>query len=139
MCPSFQVSGNSHLSTGGRVKLLVAAVQRPAPGSPARPTLAEAMELCVSCKGCKRECEANVDMALIRLNIWPSVLRGEGLRLRDRLFAHTPRWLHRAPWLKPLIRWRKPQSPTGPLERALDRTQRQTPTSRASTSAVHFL
>jgi Fe-S oxidoreductase len=32
----------------------------------ADPVLAEAMDLCVACKGCKRECEANVDMALIK-------------------------------------------------------------------------
>ena len=107
MCPSFQVSGNSHLSTGGRVRLLKAALSSDLPQEALRdPTLAEAMALCVSCKGCKRECEANVDMALIKVEYLAQRVAREGLRLRDRLFAHTPRWLHRAPWLKPLIRWR---------------------------------
>jgi Fe-S oxidoreductase len=70
------------------------------------PTLADAMDLCVSCKGCKRECEANVDMALIKVEYRAQRAAQEGVRLRERLLAHTPRWLHRAPWLKPLIRWR---------------------------------
>ncbi len=111
MCPSFQVSGNAHLSTGGRVRLLKAALSSDLTQEALRdPTLAEAMELCVSCKGCKRECEANVDMALIKVEYLAQRVAREGLRLRDRLFAHTPHWLHRAPWLKPLIRWRNRSS-----------------------------
>ncbi len=107
MCPSFQASGNPHLSTGGRVRLLKAALSNDLPQAALRdPTLAEAMELCVSCKGCKRECEANVDMALIKVEYQAQRAAQEGVRLRARLLAHTPRWLHRAPWLKPLIRWR---------------------------------
>ena len=67
MCPSFQVSGNPNLSTGGRVRLLKAALSSDLTEQAlAEPALAEAMELCVACKGCKRECEANVDMALIK-------------------------------------------------------------------------
>ena len=67
MCPSFQVSGNPSLSTGGRVRLLKSALgSDPVAAALADPELAQAMDLCVACKGCKRECEANVDMALIK-------------------------------------------------------------------------
>lgn len=107
MCPSFQISGNPNLSTGGRVRLLKAALSSDLTQEALRdPTLAEAMELCISCKGCKRECEANVDMALIKVEYLAQRAATDGVRLRERLFAYTPRWLHRAPWLKPLIRWR---------------------------------
>lgn len=107
MCPSFQVSGNLHLSTGGRVRLLKTALSNDLPEEALRdPTLAEAMDLCISCKGCKRECEANVDMALIKVEYRAQQVAREGVRLRERLFAHMPRWLHRSPWIKPLIRWR---------------------------------
>ncbi|MCP5196016.1 MAG: (Fe-S)-binding protein [Gammaproteobacteria bacterium] len=107
MCPSFQVSGNPHLSTGGRVRLLKAALSNDLTQEALRnPTLTEAMDLCVSCKGCKRECEANVDMALIKVEYLAQRAAREGVHLRERLFAHTPRWLHRVPWLKSLIRWR---------------------------------
>ncbi len=107
MCPSFQVSGNPNLSTGGRVRLLKAALSNDLTQEAlCDPTLTEAMELCVSCKGCKRECEANVDMALIKVEYRAQQVAREGVRLRERLLAHMPRWLHRSPWLKPLIRWR---------------------------------
>lgn len=107
MCPSFRVSGNENLSTGGRVRLLKAALNSElVEQALADPLLAEAMALCVSCKGCKRECEANVDMPLIKTEFLAQRASREGLSLRSRLFGHTPRWLHRAPWLKTLVRWR---------------------------------
>lgn len=106
MCPSFRVSGNVHLSTGGRVRLLKAALNSDLPDQAmADPLLSEAMALCVACKGCKRECEANVDMPLIKAEFLAQRADREGFSLRSRLLAHTPRWLHRAPWLKALIRW----------------------------------
>lgn len=107
MCPSFKVSGNPHLSTGGRVRLLKAALRGdPVETALADPGLAQAMDLCVACKGCKRECEANVDMALIKAEYLAQRAAREGWGLRSRLFAHAPRWLHRAPWLRVPIRWR---------------------------------
>jgi Fe-S oxidoreductase len=53
------------------------------------------MDLCVGCKGCKRECESNVDMALIRTEYLAQRARRNGVGLRARLFAALPRWLHR--------------------------------------------
>lgn len=107
MCPSYRITGNEHFSTGGRVQLLKAALNNELPDRAlADPTLAEAMDLCVSCKGCKRECEANVDMPLIKVEYLAQRAARQGLSWRSQLFGHTPRWLHQASWLKPLIRWR---------------------------------
>lgn len=107
MCPSYRISGNANLSTGGRVRLLKAALNSElADSALADPTLAEAMDLCVSCKGCKRECEANVDMPLIKAEYLAQRAARNGFSLRSRLFAYTPHWLHRAPWLKTLVQWR---------------------------------
>lgn len=107
MCPSFQISGNPNLSTGGRVRLLKAALSSDlADRALADPVLAQAMDLCVACKGCKRECEANVDMALIKAEYLAQRTAGQGLGIRPRLFAHLPRWLHRYRWLGHLVRWR---------------------------------
>jgi Fe-S oxidoreductase len=107
MCPSYRVSGNTNLSTGGRVRLLKAALNSELTDTAlADPSLVEAMDLCVSCKGCKRECEANVDMPLIKAEYLAQRAAQHGFSLRSRLFAATPQWLHQAPWLKTLIQWR---------------------------------
>jgi glycerol-3-phosphate dehydrogenase subunit C len=80
MCPSFRVTGDAALSTGGRVRLLKAALttNTAEPNATAQaqtcgldaaladPSLARAMDLCLAIKGCKRDCENNVDMALIK-------------------------------------------------------------------------
>ncbi|MCC6076314.1 (Fe-S)-binding protein [Pseudomonas sp. GCM10022188] len=107
MCPSFRVSDNPNLSTGGRVRLLKAALNSElAEQALADPALAEAMDLCVACKGCKRECEANVDMPLIKAEYLAQRAAREGVSWRSQLFAHSPRWLHAAPWLRALVRRR---------------------------------
>ena len=107
MCPSYRVSGNPNLSTGGRVKLLKAALSQDQDSQPLlAPELQQAMDLCVSCKGCKRECESNVDMPLIKAEYLAQRRQQQGLSLRSRLFAQLPKWLFKAPWLRYLIQWR---------------------------------
>lgn len=107
MCPSYRVSGNPNLSTGGRVKLLKEALNSDlAEAALADPLLAEAMALCVSCKGCKRECEANVDMPLIKAEYLAQKAARDGLSWRSQLLGHMPRWLHQVPLMKKLVHWR---------------------------------
>ncbi len=107
MCPSYKVSENPNLSTGGRVRLLKAALSNNLPEAAlADPELAEAMALCVACKGCKRECEANVDMALIKAEYQAQKVAREGLGLRARLFAFLPHWLHHSRLTAQLVRLR---------------------------------
>ena len=51
----------------------------------------EALALCVSCKGCKRECPTGVDMAKIKLE-WQHRQNGiRGVGLRERVLAALPR------------------------------------------------
>ena len=107
MCPSYRVSGNPMYSTGGRVRMLKAALgEDMTEQALAKPVLAEAMELCVACKGCKRECENNVDMALIKAEYMAQKHARQGLSRRSKLFAETPRWLHEKPWMGALVRLR---------------------------------
>lgn len=107
MCPSYRIGGNPELSTGARVRLLKAALNGELGTTPfIDPQLAEAMELCVSCKGCKRECENNVDMARIKIEYLAQANAVTGLSLRARLFSGLPRWLHRTAWLGRLLKLR---------------------------------
>ena len=53
--------------------------------------VAEVLELCVSCKACKRECPAGVDMARMKAEVLHLRNARRGIPLRDRLFASLPR------------------------------------------------
>ncbi len=107
MCPSFRITGNPNLSTGGRVRLLKRALNADSAQTLLDDRLlAEAMDQCIACKGCKRECENNVDMALIKAEYLAQRNARQGLSWRSRLFAHLPRWLHRHSWLGYAVRWR---------------------------------
>ena len=89
MCPSFRVTGKAELSTGGRVRLLKAALNGGLGSSPfIDPNLGEAMDLCVACKGCKRECENEVDMAMIKIEYLAQRLQETRPGLRTRILAN---------------------------------------------------
>jgi Fe-S oxidoreductase len=103
MCPSFRISDNPLLSTGGRVRLLKAALNSDAPLDAFDEAQLEAtMDLCLACKGCKRECENEVDMAMIKIEYLAQRHARHKVPLRTRLFARLPRLMARFK-LRPLI------------------------------------
>ncbi len=64
MCPSYRVTRDEKHSTRGRAKLLVEMFQgESTPQTWRNPDVHEALELCLSCKGCKVDCPTGVDMA----------------------------------------------------------------------------
>jgi glycerol-3-phosphate dehydrogenase subunit C len=120
MCPSYKVSHNPNLSTGGRVRLLKAALSSDFVDQALDDqALAEAMDLCVSCKGCKRECENNVDMPLIKAEYLAQRAHKHGFSYRSYILAYTPHWLHDFPILKSFIRWRNKSALLSKLTHAL--------------------
>ncbi|WP_269855610.1 FAD-binding and (Fe-S)-binding domain-containing protein [Streptomyces sp. RPT161] len=64
MCPSFRVTGEERHSTRGRARLLheMLAGEVVADGWRS-PEVREALDLCLSCRGCRSDCPAGVDMA----------------------------------------------------------------------------
>jgi Fe-S oxidoreductase len=81
--------------TRGRANTLRLALTGQIPGGIASAEVQEAMSLCVSCKGCKRECPTGVDMARMKIEVLAARNAAEGVPLKDRLVATLPRW---APW-----------------------------------------
>src|SRR3990172_10298108 len=55
----------------------------------------ETLELCVSCKACRRECPTGVDMAKMKIEVVHQRHRGLGVSLEERLVGYVPRY---APW-----------------------------------------
>jgi Fe-S oxidoreductase len=64
MCPSFQVTGEEQHSTRGRARLLYEMLAGEVITDGWRSTeVRDALDLCLSCKGCASDCPVNVDMA----------------------------------------------------------------------------
>ncbi len=108
MCPSYRATHDPVHSTGARVKAFKAALNGEFGDDPfAHPDLVAAMDLCVSCKGCKKECPSAVDMTLIKTEYLAQKNARLGVSHRAQLFGGLPQWLHR--WRAPLswlVRWR---------------------------------
>ncbi len=110
MCPSFRLNNDEALSPGGRVQLFKALLNQNDHAFIHDATLEETLSSCVSCKGCKRECENNVDMAAIKVE-YLAQRRAAGYHsLRSWLFAEFPFLLIRYPILSRLIIWRDQSS-----------------------------
>jgi len=103
MCPSYRATGNERDLTRGRANTLRLALSGQL-GADAftSDAMRETMDLCVSCKGCKRECPTGVDMAKMKIEFLYHYGKRHGIALKDRLIAWLPRyapWAARLPWL----------------------------------------
>ena len=66
----------------------------------------DAMDLCVACKGCKRECPTGVDMARMKIEFLHHYHGRHGWGLKDRLVAFLPRYAPIAARFAPLANLR---------------------------------
>ncbi len=93
MCPSYRISRDEqHLTRGRANTLRLAITGQLGEDAFTSDAMYQAMELCVSCKGCKRECPVGVDMARMKIEFLDQYHQTHGLSVRDRLFAYLPRY-----------------------------------------------
>lgn len=97
MCPSWKATRDEKDSTRGRARVLQEALD----GSLVRdlddPAVHEALDLCLACKGCARDCPAGVDMAAYKAEVLARTWKG---RLRPRAhytLGRLPTWLRLVP------------------------------------------
>ncbi|MCG6876693.1 MAG: FAD-binding oxidoreductase, partial [Betaproteobacteria bacterium] len=107
MCPSFRATGDEQHLTRGRANTLRLALSgQLGPDALTSDAIREAMSLCVSCKGCKRECPTGVDMARMKIEFLHHYHKRHGYRLKDRLVAYLPRYAAAAARFAPLVNLR---------------------------------
>jgi FAD/FMN-containing dehydrogenase/Fe-S oxidoreductase len=92
MCPSYMVTREEAHSTRGRAHLLFETMRGGLPEGWRSDAVREALDLCLSCKGCKSDCPVNVDVATYKAEFLSHYYQG---RLRPRsayFFGLVSRW-----------------------------------------------
>jgi Fe-S oxidoreductase len=101
MCPSYRATRNERDLTRGRANTLRLALSGQL-GGEAEQAVKDALDLCVSCKGCKRECPTGVDMARMKVEFLAHYRKTHPASLRERAIAYLPRYAPFAARLAPL-------------------------------------
>ncbi|MGB4118407.1 MAG: FAD-linked oxidase C-terminal domain-containing protein [Polaromonas sp.] len=97
MCPSYRVTRDEKDSTRGRANTLRLALSGQLGGDSdeADESVRDALDLCVGCKGCKRDCPTGVDMAKMKVEFLHHYKAKHGYTFKDKLVAYLPDY---APW-----------------------------------------
>ncbi len=107
MCPSYRATGDEQHLTRGRANTLRLALSgQLGPEALAAEEMRETLDLCIACKGCKRECPTGVDMARMKIEFLHHYRKRHGLTPRDRLIAYLPRYAPHAARIAPLVNLR---------------------------------
>ncbi len=103
MCPSYMATSNERDTTRGRANVFRQVLYEADPaGSFTDETLRETLDLCLSCKACKTECPANVDMARMKSEFTQHYHDQHGKPRSAEVFGNYRRYARLAalvPWL----------------------------------------
>ena len=89
MCPSFMATRNERDTTRARANILREVLTHSNKANPFESDeVAAAMDLCLSCKGCKAECPSNVDVARLKAEWLQQVYDTKGVPLRSRIIGN---------------------------------------------------
>jgi FAD/FMN-containing dehydrogenase/Fe-S oxidoreductase len=107
MCPSYRVTRDEkHLTRGRANTLRLALSGQLGTEGLASEEVHEAMDLCVGCKGCKRDCPTGVDMAKMKVEFLHHYKAKNGYTLKDKLIAKLPDYAHWGAKLAPVLNMR---------------------------------
>jgi FAD/FMN-containing dehydrogenase/Fe-S oxidoreductase len=142
MCPSYQATRNEKDSTRGRARVLQEMVN----GDLVQlgwksPAVHSALDLCLSCKGCARDCPTGVDMAAYKSEVLDHTYAGKlrprshyalgwlprwgRLITRSRLLASVVNLTTATPGLRRIVRWSAGVDQRRKLPRFADRPARE--------------
>ncbi len=107
MCPSYRVTRDEkHLTRGRANTLRLALSGQLGTDGLASEEVHEAMDLCVGCKGCKRDCPTGVDMAKMKVEFLHHYKAKNGYTFKDKLIAKLPEYAHWGARLAPVLNLR---------------------------------
>ena len=93
MCPSFQATREEKDSTRGRAHVLQEMINGTlVTGGWSAPEVHEALDLCLSCKGCARDCPTGTDMAAYKARVLYETYKGKLRPRRHYALGWLPRW-----------------------------------------------
>ncbi|MEV6835299.1 FAD-binding and (Fe-S)-binding domain-containing protein [Streptomyces sp. NPDC051133] len=94
MCPSFRATGEEEHSTRGRARLLheMLAGELVTDGWRS-PEVRDALDLCLSCKGCRSDCPVGVDMATYKAEFLYHHYAGRRRPAAHHSMGRLPQWL----------------------------------------------
>ncbi len=103
MCPSYMATRNEKDTTRARANMLRDVLTSPSKENPFDDEdLKDVLDLCLSCKGCKKECPTSVDMAKLKAEFQQHYYDANGASLRSKLIARyvsVQRWAAMLPGL----------------------------------------
>jgi FAD/FMN-containing dehydrogenase/Fe-S oxidoreductase len=102
MCPSYLATRDEKDSTRGRARVLQELANGTLVSGWDDPSVAEALDLCLSCKGCSADCPAGVDMATYKAEALHQRYRRKLRPASHYSLGWLPRWAGlttRSPWL----------------------------------------
>lgn len=89
MCPSYMATRHEKDTTRARANILREMITRSDKVNPfAHEEIAEVMDLCLSCKGCKSECPSNVDMGKLKQEWQYQYYKEKGVPFRSRMIGN---------------------------------------------------
>ncbi|MGB1017680.1 MAG: FAD-binding and (Fe-S)-binding domain-containing protein [Chitinophagales bacterium] len=90
MCPSYMATKEELTTTRARANVLRVFLTNPKTTNRFNQAeIKEALDLCLSCKGCKAECPSNVDMAAMKAEFLYQYQKENGVSFKTKMFAET--------------------------------------------------
>ena len=106
MCPSYMATLEEEHSTRGRAHMLFEMLQGEIThGGWDDERVKKSLDLCLSCKACKSECPANVDVATYKAEFLSHYYEMHGRPLRAYAFGIVDKWLRVASIVPSLANW----------------------------------
>ncbi|MGZ5401917.1 MAG: FAD-binding and (Fe-S)-binding domain-containing protein [Aeromicrobium sp.] len=119
MCPSFQATRDEKDSTRGRARVLQEMIDgRLVKDGWRSPEVHEALELCLSCKGCLSDCPTGIDMAAYKAEVLHQSYQGRRRPRSHYILGRLPMWARlsapiawlvnlvlRTPGVRSIARW----------------------------------